>query len=394
MDRKKTVSPKIDRKENNAARAVMESKELLEKSPTLEELKLNRYFTFEDGSLNYALVLKVYKSIYESEEINMQNLFLYFDAHHATSIRIDDGGESGLDLYFKHDSVEHGIHVSCEYENYFTYMNYFVNAMPKFKHLENLELVSHPSEWNEALLRKERKLPNSGTWTYLKKTDSIIVDDVKKELPISCKEFHAPNLTGLTPNYLKHVEILGLISPPSNHNQLELIKSMKNLKELRHRDEDFAEVFEENLEDFALFLDYKEGKMDKIEAVIEELKKDIKKLKKTKIHTPVYKEEKEVKKYHFDPSDKKQNAMMEKEHFLNYKIRQENIKIREEYDKALTALRKSIDDKTNYMNSLRNHEFFYNYHKKREDEDPNVLALYIELYSLSIENEFAIICDA
>jgi hypothetical protein len=53
---------------------------------------------------------------------------------------------------------------------------------------------------------------------------------------------------------------------------------MKNLKELRHRDEDFA-----------LFLDYKEGKTDKIETVIEELKKDI---KKTKIPTPFYKEEK------------------------------------------------------------------------------------------------------
>jgi hypothetical protein len=80
------------------------------------------------------------------------------------------------------------------------------------------------------------------------------------------------------------------------------------------------------------------------------------------------------------------------------RIEQENILIKKNYDKELRYLQESIEDKTNHIISLQNHEFFYNYHKKRGDEDitekSDLLNLYIELYSISIENGFTIICDA
>ena len=51
-------------KVNNNAKVELESKKTFDGTPSLHELKSNKYFTFCDGSLNYALVLEAYESIF------------------------------------------------------------------------------------------------------------------------------------------------------------------------------------------------------------------------------------------------------------------------------------------------------------------------------------------
>jgi hypothetical protein len=156
---------------NNSAKVLMESNiPINEESPSLEKLKSNEYFTFYDGSLNYSLVLKTYESIYESEEINMENLFLYFDSYNTTSITIKEVyEESALHFYIEHGSIGIAVYIITICQTSLNYVKEFINNIPKFTNLEKIELEYDSREWNPELIRKERKLPNSGNWVYLKK---------------------------------------------------------------------------------------------------------------------------------------------------------------------------------------------------------------------------------
>jgi hypothetical protein len=277
-------------KENNDAKISLESKKAIEGAPALDELKSNKYFTFHDGSLNYALVLKAYESIFNNkdEDVNMKNLLLYFDVINATSITIYSS-RSGFEYVFKYGDIVRYIYSYVDSDYLFKpilQINTVINSVPKFKHLKELCIRIENSEWddwNEGLIQKENDLPDLENWQYLQQNKSILVDDIKKELPISCKRFDTVNLTGFTPNYLKHVEVLICYYLPTNNNQLKLIESMQNLKVFGYRDEN-VEVDDENFFNILpLYLDHKEGKTEKIVAKIEQLENELKELKNLEI---------------------------------------------------------------------------------------------------------------
>lgn len=132
----------------------------------------------------------------------------------------------------------------------------------------------HNEENQDEYNHNEGLLPFSKDWKYLKFGD-LGPNDTDKELPISCKKLKITNLSGLTPNYLKYIQVLILDDLPRN-NQLNLIKSMQNLTMLTWLDPMYDK---DHFEVIAAFVDYNEGKMDKFHTKIEQLENEIKELK-------------------------------------------------------------------------------------------------------------------
>jgi hypothetical protein len=267
-------------KANDDAKVSLEIK----KVEDLENLKSNNYFTFRDGSLNYVLVLETYASIYESKSIDMDNLFLYFDIYNAKSIIIYNLANS-IQFEFEYKNGRKDIFDICytlifqkDYDNIYTNfnkcINFILNNATKITHLEELSLI-HNEENQDEYNHNEGLLPVSKDWKYLKFGD-LGPNDIDTELPISCKKLKIPNLSGLTPNYLKYIQVLILDDLPRNNNQLNLVKSMQNLTVLRCLDPMYDK---DHFEVIAAFVDYNEGKMDKFHAKIEQLENEIKELK-------------------------------------------------------------------------------------------------------------------
>jgi hypothetical protein len=214
--------------------------------------------------------LEIFKRLYcdKTSKITFKDLRYYFNLDNATEISVWEG------YYFALEIEPFNYGYTFEYKNIEDLgdiLNDILNNTNNFVKLKKLDIESRfSSEWNESLSVKEKNLGDLKEWKYVASDyPEIYLDDLEKELPKTCIELAIPRLTGLTSNFVKHVEILCSTNVVENYNQLYLIKTMDNLKVYKHYDSDRQEY----IEDIKLYLDYKDGKvqedLERVEFILE-----------------------------------------------------------------------------------------------------------------------------
>ncbi len=255
-------------------------------SPKLFDFKENKYLSFYDGSLNYFRILEIFNKLYnctDSTFLEFEDMQSYFNLDNATKLKVYEVyGEYTLNTdkfsYVLKSDNETRLKQEELFDIFFRIINGIINNNNYVK-LEELDIRTRfIGEWNYSLRKKENQMKDLGEWKYVTTDDKLEhrVNDLKLELPITCTSLSVPNLTGLTPNFIKPVEILYSAMFMENYNQLYLIKTMENLKVYKHADEDIQDI----VEDIKLYLDYDPDNktydkqtLDKIEKVIRILEK-------------------------------------------------------------------------------------------------------------------------